>query len=169
VCFRKEKLMKKMMGLAGVLSLAVILPGCGTDEREQYISAALDQIKSASDNMSAIKDSVVNWEKAKGNEKNKHLKNALESVTALTKNAQNFQSIKGRADKLEPPTPEARKELVDKYRDRFASAIENANKERVALNEAIARAEKKDKTSLAELKISLQKAQGDFENLVKQR
>ena len=161
--------MKKLFGFVSVLSMAMILPGCGTDEREQYISTALDQIKSAADNMAAIKDSIGKWEKAKDNEKAKFLKNAQDSVTALVKNAQMFQAIKGKADKLERPTPDEQKALVDKYRDRFASAIENANKESMALNEAIARAEKKDKNSLADLKISLQKAQGDFENMVKQR
>lgn len=160
--------MKKLFLLAGVL--AISLPGCGTDEREQLISSALDQINSATSNMAAIKDNVVKWEKEKKDtEKAKLLKNAVDGTTALTKNAQFFQAIKGKADKLEPGTPEARKELVDKYRDRFASAIESANKERLALNDAIAKAEKKDKSSLAELKVSLQKAQGDFENLVKQR
>jgi len=161
--------MKKLFGFASVLSMAMFLPGCGTDEREQYISTALDQINSAATNMAAVKDNVVKWEKAKDNEKAKLLKNAKDSVDALTKNAQNFQSIKGRADKLERPTPDEQKALVDKYRDRLASAIDNANKESMALNEAIARAEKKDKNSLADLKVSLQKAQGDFENLVKQR
>jgi hypothetical protein len=169
VSFRKEKLMKKLIGLASVMIVALTLPGCGTDEREQLISSALDQINSAATNMAAIKDNVVKWEKAKDNEKPKLLKNALESVTALSKNAQMFQLIKGKADKLEPLSPEDRKGFVDKYRDRFASAIENANKERVALNDAIARAEKKEKTSLSDLKINLQKAQGDFENLDKQR
>jgi hypothetical protein len=160
--------MKKLLLLAG--ALAIFLPGCGTDEREQLITSALDQINSAASNMTAIKDNVVKWEKEKKEtEKNKLLKNAVDGTTALTKNAQFFQAIKGKADKLEPGTPESRKELVDKYRDRFALAIENANKERIALNDAIAKAEKKDKASLAELKISLQKAQGDFENLVKQR
>ena len=160
--------MTKFLLLAG--ALAIFLPGCGTDERERLISSALDQINSAASNMSAIKENVLKWEKEKKeSEKTKLLKNAVDQTAALTKNAQFFQAIKGQADKLEPGTPETRKELVDKYRDRFATAIDNANKERIALNDAIAKAEKTNKTALSDLKINLQKAQGDFENLVKQR
>jgi len=159
--------MKKVLLFAGALVL--FLPGCGTDDRERLISDALEEIGKAAGNMAAIKDNIVKWEKANASEKPKLLKSAMDATQALSKNALMFQVIKGQADKLDPGAPESRKELVDKYRDRFASAIENANKERIALNEAIARAEKKEKAPLADLKISLQKAQGDFENIVKQR
>jgi len=159
--------MKKVMLFVGVLAL--LLPGCGTDERERLIADALDQINSAATNMATIRDNIVKWEKAKESERPKLLKSAIDGTQALSKNALAFQLIKGQADKLEPGTLESRKELADKYRERFAAAIENANKERIALNEAIARAEKKEKAPLVDLKISLQKAQGDFENLVKQR
>lgn len=160
--------MKKLLLLAGVL--AFFLPGCGTDERERLISSAKDEIDKAASNMASIKDNIVKWEKEKKvTEKTKLLKNAVDGTAALTKNAQVFQAIKGQADRLEPGTPDSRKELVDKWRDRFATAIDNVNKERIALNDTIARAEKINKADLAELKISLQKAQGDFENLVKQR
>jgi len=159
--------MKKVLLFAG--ALVFFLPGCGTDDRERLISDALEEIGKAAGNMAAIKDNIVKWEKANASEKPKLLKSAMDATQALSKNALMFQLIKGQADKLDPGTPESRKELVEKYRDRFASAIENANKERIALNEAIARAEKKEKAPLADLKISLQKAQGDFENIVKQR
>ncbi len=169
--------MKNVLLPAAALAMAIILPGCGSDEREQLIKSALVQIDSAKENMALIRDYVVKWEnEKKEEEKTKLLKNAVElaggvkdRLGALSKNALVFQNIKTQADKLEAGTPEDRKALVDKYRDRFASAIESANKERILLNEAIARAEKKEKGPLAELKISLQKAQGDFENLVKQR
>jgi hypothetical protein len=159
--------MKKVLLFAGALVL--FLPGCGTDEREKLIADALEEINKASGNMATIKENIVKWEKANVSEKPKLLKSAMDATQALKKNALIFQLIKGQADKLEPGTPESRKELVEKYRDRFASAIESANKERIALNEAIARAEKKEKAPLADLKISLQQAQGDFENIVKQR
>jgi len=162
--------MMKLLVLAGALAMAMVLPGCGTDERERLITQALDQLDSAANNLSTIKDNVVKWEKEKKEtDKPKLLKNAVEATVALSKNAKDLQYIKGMADKLETGTPETRKEYVDKYRDRFASAIENVNKERIALTEAIARAERKEKAPLAELKVSLQRAQGDFENLVKQR
>jgi hypothetical protein len=169
VSFRKEMLMKKLMLLVGVLALC--LSGCGSDERDQLISSAKDEIDKAGSNLDTIRENVQKWEKEKKEtEKANLLKNAVNATAALSKNAQMFQAIKGRADRLEPSTPEQRKELVDKYRDRFASAIDEVNKKRIALNKTIAEAEKlPERAALAELKISLQKAQGDFENLVKQR
>src|SRR5260370_8059273 len=141
--------MMKLLVLAGALAMAMVLPGCGTDERERLITQALDQLDSAANNLSTIKDNVVKWEKEKKEtDKPKLLKNAVEATVALSKNAKDLQYIKGMADKLETGTPETRKEYVDKYRNRFASAIENVTKQPIPLPEPIARAEGREKAPL---------------------
>ena len=157
--------MKKLWILSGILALC--LPGCGSDEREQLINKSIDQLNNAASNMATIKENIVKWEKGKENEKSKLLDIAEKSTVELQKSAKKLQEIKQQADKLEAPAPEDRKAFVDKFRDRYASAIEKVEKERIALNEVIARADKNHKGSLATLKSKLQQIQGDFENLVK--
>jgi uncharacterized lipoprotein YehR (DUF1307 family) len=160
--------MKMLWILAAALALA--LTGCGGDERERLINRAIDQLTNAQTHMAAIKDSVLKWEKEKKQqEKLRLLQSAKDAAKAFRKTAKEFQKIKQEADKLDASTPEDRKTYVEKFRERFAQAIENVDKERLALNAAIARAEKTAKGQLAELKSSLRDAQGDFESLAKQR
>lgn len=159
--------MRKALWLSCSLAMVLGLMGCGSDAREVQVSKTLKQLEDAANNVGRIKAKVEAWEKEP--QKTQLLKDAVDDTEGLKKNGQALQEIKQENERLEPPSKEEKEEFAKGYRNKLTGAVDRLNKEQIALNQALARAEKINKAALAELNDKLRLAQREFEVLTRPR
>jgi len=165
--------MRRLPWIALGALLTLSLAGCSPDPREGAIGGGLGNVEAASADLSAIKDEI-NKAVKKSQKDNVKLtaadfKDALTAVEHLKDDGKKLAEIRNnQADALPPISAEEKEDYVKRYQDRLTSAIDDLQKNKKALNEALVEAETVNRQAVVELRKKIREAEGEFEALARQ-
>jgi hypothetical protein len=160
--------MKRMLVSLGALAITIGLSGCGSDPREGFVAAAVEQLDNAAGKITNIRKKIEEADNKTDPGKTPDFKDAEKEVEALKKIAKEMQNLKIQTDAVKDKgTEEERKELTDKYKSKLKLAVDRLAKERTSLQETMNATDAKHKDSLKKLREKLQETDGEFESIAR--
>jgi hypothetical protein len=164
--------MRRMVCRWLVVLAPVIIAGCSSDPRDEYIDKAVKYINDAANELGAIKDRVN--AAIKGTKDNKlsakELREASANVETLRDLGKKMQLVKQQTDGLGASTNDEEKaDLRQRYQKRVQDALATLEEERVALQKTLQEAEAIDPDGIRDLRNQLTQAEGIFAVLARPR
>ena len=162
--------MKRLIGYCGTVALCIFLSGCGSDTHEGLVSATVNLMNQAGQEVGIIKGKVTDAI-AKSNEGKKFdLTDAIDATKKLKETGDDFQKLKRRIEQIRGQiTPEEQIENAKKYRAKLADAFAGLAKERAELSATLQEAERlpaaNARVDVKNLREKLTEAESPFEAL----
>jgi hypothetical protein len=138
--------MKRLAVLGGTFVMLFALAGCGSDPRDEAVTAALNLFKDAAGNTRSVKAEIAKAVDAaqKANRKltAKDFKAAEETAKRLREVGKKLLTVKGDIEILQENTTPAQKERLDeRYGDELQGLVNRFQAEQKDLDAVLARAE----------------------------
>ena len=150
----------------------LVVAGCSSDPREEYITKAVTYINDAASHIDTIKEQVDKaiTEGAENKLNAKALREANTSIDGLRELGKKMQLVKQGADGAGMTlTAEEKEELRKQYQQRVQGALEALEQSRVALQQKLQEAEAIDPDAIRELRNQLTQAEGVFAVLARRQ